>query len=52
MLETLALVGRSDVHLDLGHVGIYRGLVADAGLADAVLPLQDLPAAIVEEVSR
>lgn len=33
MLETLALVGRSDVHLDLGHVGIYRGLVADAGLA-------------------
>lgn len=32
MLETLALVGRSDVHLDLGHVGIHRGLVADAGL--------------------
>lgn len=26
--------------------------VADAGLADAVLPLHDLPAAIVEEVSR
>lgn len=33
MLETLALVGRQDVHLDLGHVGIYRGLVAGAGLA-------------------
>lgn len=26
--------------------------IADAGLADAVLPLHDLPAAIVEEVSR
>jgi ATP phosphoribosyltransferase regulatory subunit len=35
MLETLAAVGRDDVHLDLGHVGIYRGLVADAALAEA-----------------
>lgn len=32
MLETLAVVGRADVHLDIGHVGIYRGLVADAAL--------------------
>lgn len=32
MLETLAAVGRRDVHLDIGHVGIYRSLVAGAGL--------------------
>ncbi len=32
MLETLALSGLQNVHLDLGHVGIYRALVAEAGL--------------------
>ena len=32
MLETLALSGLKNVHLDLGHVGIYRALVAQAGL--------------------
>ncbi len=32
MLETLAIVGCRDVHLDLGHVGIYRGLVAGLSL--------------------
>ncbi|BCG63000.1 MAG: ATP phosphoribosyltransferase regulatory subunit [Methyloprofundus sp.] len=32
MLETLAMAGLKNVHLDLGHVGIYRGLVAQAGL--------------------
>lgn len=32
MLETLALVGRRDVHLDIGHVAIHRGLVAEASL--------------------
>ncbi len=32
MLETLALTGVRDVQLDLGHVGIYRGLAQDAGL--------------------
>lgn len=32
MLETLAATGVQDVHLDLGHVGIYRGLVREAGL--------------------
>ncbi len=35
MLETLALTGVSDVQLDLGHVGIYRGLAQDAGLDEA-----------------
>ena len=32
MLETLALSGLENLHLDLGHVGIYRALVAEAGL--------------------
>ena len=32
MLETLALSGVENVHLDLGHVAIYRALVAYAGL--------------------
>lgn len=32
MLETLALTGISDVQVDLGHVGIFRGLAQDAGL--------------------
>ncbi len=32
MLEMLAISGLQDVHLDLGHVGIYRALSAQAGL--------------------
>lgn len=32
MLHTVAAAGVSDVLLDLGHVGVYRGLVADAAL--------------------
>jgi ATP phosphoribosyltransferase regulatory subunit len=32
MLETLAVAGLADLHLELGHVGIYRSLVAQAGL--------------------
>lgn len=32
MLEMLAVSGVTDVHLDLGHVGIYRGLARQAGL--------------------
>jgi ATP phosphoribosyltransferase regulatory subunit len=32
MLEMLALSGLLDVHLDLGHVGIFRGLSRQAGL--------------------
>lgn len=32
MLEMLAVAGLTDVHLDLGHVGIYRGLAHLAGL--------------------
>ncbi|MGF1613213.1 MAG: ATP phosphoribosyltransferase regulatory subunit [Gammaproteobacteria bacterium] len=33
MLETLATVGVRGVHLDIGHVGIYRGLARQAGLS-------------------
>jgi len=33
MLEMLALSGAQNVHLDLGHVGIYRALVEQAGLS-------------------
>lgn len=32
MLETLARAGVADVHLDLGHVGLFRALAAQAGL--------------------
>ena len=33
MLETLDATGVKDVYMDLGHVGIFRGLVHDAGLS-------------------
>lgn len=32
MIETLGCAGITELHLDLGHVGIYRALVQDAGL--------------------
>ena len=32
MLKTLKVAGLSQVHVDLGHVGIYRGLTADLAL--------------------
>ncbi|PID45111.1 MAG: ATP phosphoribosyltransferase regulatory subunit [Proteobacteria bacterium] len=35
MLETLSVVGAKDVLLDLGHVGILRGLIAKIGLDEA-----------------
>lgn len=35
MLETLAAAGLRDVHLDVGHVGIFRGLARRAGLNPA-----------------
>ncbi|MEE9493420.1 MAG: ATP phosphoribosyltransferase regulatory subunit [Gammaproteobacteria bacterium] len=34
MLETLMLTGIENVHVDLGHVGIYRALAEEAGLTD------------------
>jgi len=35
MVETLALAGVSPVHIDLGHVGIYRALAREAALDKA-----------------
>jgi ATP phosphoribosyltransferase regulatory subunit len=35
MLETLHAAGIREVHLDLGHVGIYRALAQEAGLSEA-----------------
>lgn len=34
MMETLKLAGLDDVYIDLGHVGIFRGLVRQAGLSE------------------
>jgi len=33
VLESLSLLAIADVHVDLGHVGIFRALAADAGLS-------------------
>jgi ATP phosphoribosyltransferase regulatory subunit len=34
VLESLSVMGVTEVHMDLGHVGIYRALAAEAGLDD------------------
>jgi ATP phosphoribosyltransferase regulatory subunit len=34
VLESLRLMAVPDVHIDLGHVGIFRGLAAEAGLSE------------------
>ncbi|MDZ4202083.1 MAG: ATP phosphoribosyltransferase regulatory subunit [Gallionella sp.] len=36
MLQTLALFGIDEVHLDLGHVGVFRALVSHAGIDKAL----------------
>ncbi len=33
MMETLKLAGLQDIYIDLGHVGIFRGLVRQAGIS-------------------
>ena len=33
LLESLSLMNVADVHMDLGHVGIFRGLAQEAGLS-------------------
>ncbi|USF86484.1 ATP phosphoribosyltransferase regulatory subunit [Candidatus Endoriftia persephone] len=35
MMQTLELTGLEEVYLDLGHVGIYRGLAQQAGLSES-----------------
>lgn len=43
MLSTLDQLGVGDIHLDLGHVGIYRALIASLGLgAEAEARLFDI----------
>lgn len=43
MLDSLALAGARDIHLDLGHVGIFRALASQAGLTgDDEALLQDI----------
>jgi ATP phosphoribosyltransferase regulatory subunit len=34
VLESLSVMGIAEVHMDLGHVGIFRALAAEAGLDD------------------
>ena len=34
MLEMLAMAGLKNVHLDMGHVGVFRGLSLQAGLSE------------------
>lgn len=53
MLEVLALAGVDEVHMDLGHVGIYRGLARAAGLSgDAEQQLFDaLQRKAIDEVA-
>lgn len=46
MLETLRLAGVEKVHIDLAHVGIYRGLIASAGLKG------ELEAKVFDALSR
>lgn len=42
MLETLAVAGVEDVHVDLGHVGVFRALAKQAGVVgDQELALHD-----------
>jgi ATP phosphoribosyltransferase regulatory subunit len=51
MLQALALMGIKGVHLDLGHVGVFRALVRSAGIAQELevelfnaLQRKDVPA--------
>jgi ATP phosphoribosyltransferase regulatory subunit len=51
MLSSLETLGLSSVHLDLGHVGVYQALVAEARLGDevaaelfAAMRMKDVPA--------
>ena len=57
MAAVLSLTGISDVHIDLGHVGIFRGLAREAGLtpvqeASLFDALQRKAKAEVEELAQ
>ncbi|HAI96926.1 MAG: ATP phosphoribosyltransferase regulatory subunit [Cycloclasticus sp.] len=46
MLETLAIAGLQEIHLDLGHVAIFRGLAKKSGMT------QDEEAELFEVIQR
>ncbi|MGB1702995.1 MAG: ATP phosphoribosyltransferase regulatory subunit, partial [Cycloclasticus sp.] len=46
MLETLAIAGLQAIHLDLGHVAIFRGLAKKSGMT------QDEEAELFEVIQR
>jgi len=45
MIQGLKQSGIDDIHLDIGHVGVFRGLLEHAGMVDE-LQIQDLFAAL------
>ena len=51
MLSSLTLLGVPRIHLDLGHVGVFRALVADAGL-DADIAADFFAAMRAKDVPR
>ena len=57
MLQALALLGIKDVHLDLGHVGVFRALVNHAGLdkdteAELFVALQSKDSAALQTLTQ
>jgi ATP phosphoribosyltransferase regulatory subunit len=57
MLQTLALLGIKDVHLDLGHVGVFRALVSHAKLdkdieSELFVALQSKDSAALRTLAR
>src|ERR1035437_8066280 len=57
MLQSLALLGIKDVHLDLGHVGVFRALVSHAKLdkeleSELFVALQSKDSAALQTLAR
>jgi ATP phosphoribosyltransferase regulatory subunit len=57
MLQSLALLGIKDVHLDLGHVGVFRALVSHAKLdkdieSELFVALQSKDSATLQTLTR
>jgi ATP phosphoribosyltransferase regulatory subunit len=57
MLQSLALLGIRDVHLDLGHVGVFRALVSHAKLdkdieSELFVALQSKDSAALQTLTR
>jgi ATP phosphoribosyltransferase regulatory subunit len=57
LLQTLSQLGIKNVHLDLGHVGVFRALVKHAGLgrdieSELFVALQSKDSAALQDLSR